>query len=306
MALGVSDWHIDVNDPVNQSVAFPGQKRIAPEQVEYVKLFAESITLEQARVPHRDSFVVINQGTRYRIQQIVNGKYAARRISEVIPTFESLKIPMSFRKLLSSAEYNSSGGLILFCGQTGSGKTSSAVATIEDRLVRHGGFCLSVEDPPEYPIRGFHGEKGYCEQMDATDIGYEEALARSLRCFPSKTNSILFFGEIRNKASAAELLRIAIDGQLVVATIHAKDIATCVQRLLTMAGSDGEGEARYLLAASLKIVIHQSLDEHSNLRLQALEVDNTTAAIINSPHSINLVDPIRRTMDKLKSSNGIV
>lgn len=294
----VSDWHIDVLDPVGQSVAFPGQIKAGIKYAEYVTELSIEIREIQTKYPHREFFIATLGEERYRIQRMMEHKYAARRINP-LPNFDKLKIPLPYQRLLGSARFNNTGGLIIFCGSTGSGKTSSAAATVEYRLNNHGGFCMTVEDPPEFVMRGFHGESGYCEQIDVTDTGFEHALSVSLRSFPAKTNSILFFGEIRNKSSAAELLRIAIDGHLVIATVHAKDIESCVQRLITLASSDGEKEARYLLASSLKLVVHQSLTD-KGLVMEALEVDNVTSSIIGGTQGINLSDAIRRTQQKLQ------
>ena len=122
MTENVSDWHIDIDDPVGQSVAFPGQKRIETEFESYVSGFSQSIAEMQTRFPERDRFLLEYQSDRYRIQKIMNGKYAARKIRG-LPSFTQLKIPKAYQQMLMQTELSKQGGLILFCGQTGSGKT---------------------------------------------------------------------------------------------------------------------------------------------------------------------------------------
>lgn len=293
-----SDWHIDIEDTIGQSVSFPGQGRVTEETKPIALELAEQIRLVIQKKPDLDKFIVNAFNIRYRVQNIMASKYAVRMVHET-PDFAKLNVNKSYVDLLCRPEYAKSGGLILISGPTGSGKTSTAVALVRERLKRQGDFALTVEDPPEFIIRGHHGENGYCEQMDASEIGYDNALSRSLRCFPSNTNSMLFFGEIRQANTAAELLRIAINGHLVITTIHAKDIVSSLQRLLTMASSDGEDEARFLLSSSLRLAVNQHL-ENGILQVKALECDQTVASIIQNNRDLNLTDAIARTMERLK------
>lgn len=300
-----TDWHIDTANPIEQSVAFPGQRKIESDEMKhFVSRLADEIKASHQAHPTRNRFAIQFDQHRFRVQHMLANKYAVRAIS-TLPSFENLNYSRPHAKKLCSDEYLKSGGLIMIVGPAGSGKTSTAVSTLRKRLEMYGGFALTVEDPPEYNIRGFHGDNGYCEQLDVTEMGFEKGLEISLRCFPSKNSSMLFFGEVRDKSAAAELLRIAVDGHLVITTLHAKDIQSAITRLLSLASNDGEDEARYLLSQSLRLVVHQQIDDGNRVKLTALEIDQTAASIIRNKNTeMNLADAIRRTQAMLASERS--
>ncbi|MFL9611137.1 ATPase, T2SS/T4P/T4SS family [Methylobacillus sp. Pita2] len=299
----VTDLHVDTVSPTEQSVLFPGQVRVQGDaMVSFVNRLADEIRAIHKANPGRNRFTVKGDIGRFRVQHMMADKYAVRVIND-LPSFDKHSFSKPHVAKLCSEDYLKTGGLIMIVGPAGSGKTSTAVSTLRKRLEMFGGFALTVEDPPEYDLRGFVGEDGYCEQLDVTEIGFEKGLEISLRSFPSKNSSMLFFGEVRSKAAAAELLRIAVDGHLVITTLHAKDIPSAITRLISMASNDGEDEARYLLAQSLKLVIHQQIDEQNIVKLEALDVDSTASSIIRNPQAeMNLTDCIRRTKQMLNAA----
>lgn len=295
----LSDWHIDVNDPTKLSVGFPGQVTPTNDDEEFLASLSKAIWDEFSNGGD-DKFSFSIEDKRYRVQHMMDKKFAVRSIGEC-PTFDALKIPLAYRKLMLSKSSSTTGGLIIICGTTGSGKTSTAASLLKETLNTTGGFSLTVEDPIEYIIRGFHGTGGYCEQMNATKLGYEAALTRSLRCFPSTGHSLLFFGEVRDKKAASELLKFAINGQVVITTMHANDIQTGIQRMISLAGEDKN--AKYLLSQSLLLVVHQKMDhsgDEKRVTMTALDVDLTVRSIIMNDESLNLGDLIKRTENKLK------
>lgn len=300
----LSDWHIDVSDPAKLSVGFPGQVTPTKDDEIFLDKLSTAI-LEEFSKNDDDKFSINVENLRYRVQHMMNKKFAVRAIGEC-PNFEVLNIPLPYRRLMLSKSSSSVGGLIIVCGTTGSGKTSTAAALLKETLNTTGGFSLTVEDPIEYIIRGFHGTGGYCEQMDATKLGYEAALTRSLRCFPSTGHSLLFFGEVRDKNAASELLKFAINGQVVITTLHSNDIPSAIQRMISLAGEDKN--ARYLLSQSLLLVIHQKMDhsgEQKKVMMTALDVDLTARSIIMNDESLNLGDLIRKTENRLKTDNPV-
>lgn len=250
-----TDWHVDVNNP-GESVIFPGPIPVPKKFAEFVRVMTAEFL--SAHKPGRRSFRLEVGGLHYRVQMIRDGRFAARTLPGKLIPLDGLRLPVEAMGMLMDPGLKTSGGLMLLSGLTGSGKTWTAAAAVAKRLQQYGGYCLAVEDPPEVPIEGFHGN-GYCEQVDVSEDGYHDRLVSAMRCFPAREQSMLFFGEVRDPASAAELLRIAVDGHLVVSTIHAKDNQAALQRLLALAQHGGEPEARALLSSSLKLCAHQSI-----------------------------------------------
>eukprot|EP01132_Coremiostelium_polycephalum_P021479 gene21479-25506_t len=135
-------------------------------------------------------------------------------------------------------------GLIFICGEMDSGKTSSAASLVKARLETWGGICVAVEDPPEPYLNGQHG-KGRCIQVPVSRRmgGYEEALILALRT----RADLLFVGEIRDSATAAQVIQASINGHLIICTGHAGLVAVVHQAL----SSGSEGTRRLTLQSLL-------------------------------------------------------
>jgi len=271
-AAAFVDWHLPVNNPLD-AVLFPGRKRVPPELHGFANALAK-IVVERERDHIRvaldnDSGFMIDVGDlRYRVQVMrENELYALRLSRKDVPELgKDVRLDPAIEGELTSEVLKKSGGLVIINGAPGSGKTWTAMSAIIKRLEMHGGYCLTIEDPPEMAAEGWHGGSGYLEQMDASKIGYKKAVANSLRCFPAGERAMMLIGEIRHGEPAAEMLRIAISGHLVFTTVHAKDHAAAFQRIVALAQDGGEPDAKELLASSLRLSINQQI---SNNRMSA-------------------------------------
>jgi Tfp pilus assembly pilus retraction ATPase PilT len=195
---------------------------------------------------------------------------ALRVLPEVTPTLKQLNMPQVCRDLLLDPQLLQ-GGLVLIPSTNGQGKTTTASATVKSRLHLYQGHCNTVEDPPECPLEGFHGQ-GRCFQIPAEadesglpGSGYAKALLDTLRFFPGLTGggTILFIGEIRDARTALEAILAAANGHLVIATIHGNSIRAALHRLSTLAQSTPDrmpaAQINMLLAETLKLVHYQTL-----------------------------------------------
>jgi twitching motility protein PilT len=302
MAAMHSDWHIDLNDPRN-AVVFPGPERLKPGLYDFADQLVDAITKEENRFLSH-SFVVECLGIRFRAQHKQQGKFALRTLKDNIWPLARLQFRQAYNDMLMNGDLKRQGGLVLISGSTGSGKSTTAATVIAARLRKFGGFCLTLEDPPEEPLQGWH-DGGYCEQVQIVNGDYRDALVRGLRCFPSKDRSMLLLGEVRNTVAASELLRIGVDGHLVFSTIHANGITEALQRLLNLAREDvGEYEARMLLANSLRLCVHQRLDNNIP-QVTMLPVTPQIASIIKDGTTMNLtdeIDAVRRRTSSLPTN----
>ena len=291
---GFTDLHLNMNHP-ERSLVFPGPRRVTDDELDTLRDFVRVVAgiVPNLRDPSA-SFLIEHNDTRFRAQLIdgLDGpRYALRVMAEIVPTLPALGFQPGQVAQLTAPDLRRRGGLVLIGGAGGAGKSTSAAAMVTALLEAYGGYCITAEDPPELPIDGFHGA-GYCEQTYL--VGHPHDYLRSiLRAFPSADNSILFFGEVLDKRAAAELLRIALDGHLVISTIHAGDLQETVQRILSLASLDGEADARVLLAKSLRMVVHQRLDA-GVLQASIMHVDDTLSATIRSGGSI--ADAARRAL----------
>ncbi len=199
----------------------------------------------------------------------------------------------SIQEILLSEELNS-GGLILLCGTNGSGKSTTSAALIKERLELHGGFCMTVEDPVEIPIEGNHGA-GICIQVQ---INNEDSFATKIReltrAYPTGQNLLLLIGEIRDGDTAAQALKSAIDGRLVITTIHSDNVESALKRLIIMASEylTLEG-AQDILANSFRVCIHQSLVS-GELKTKFLKNNQAVSNAIKSGDIYKLNSEIER------------
>lgn len=200
---------------------------------------------------------------------------ALRVLPNVTPTLKQLNMPQVCRDLLLDPQLLQ-GGLVLIPSTNGQGKTTTASATVVSRLLAFQGHCNAVEDPPECPLEGFHGQ-GRCFQIPAEPdesglpgSGYAKALLDTLRFFPGLTGggTILFIGEIRDARTALEAILAAANGHLVIATLHGNSIRAALQRLSTLAQSTPDSmpasQINMLLAETLKLVHFQTLQYQLN------------------------------------------
>lgn len=305
MLTQITDIHVDVASPAS-AVIFPNQRKVTEGALlGFVFALASAIKKQQAEHPDLKGFVatVAEFGVRFRVQQIRPGRYAARKMQLHVPSLMELQLRQPYIDHLMKPEHQQTGGLILISGLTGSGKTTTAVATLVERLKRFGGYSATLEDPPEFLIEGHIGTNGYCEQIDITGQPLTTVQEMLLRIFPAKDRSMLLYGEVRSAAAAADLLRTAINGHLVIATVHAKDVITALQRLTSMASNDGSHEAYVLLAMALKLVFHQRL-ELDIPQVTILENTQRVANLIQKGDLQMLNDDVQRAnMTTVRSVN---
>lgn len=205
----------------------------------------------------RNEFTVRDDGISYRVSMLVSISetiYVLRRFPPKVPDIHTLGIhPRHVEKLMTPGIT----GLIVVAGAFGQGKTTTASSLLTARLAKYGGVGITVEDPPEMPLEGAHGE-GICYQTWVEQGGFGQEVRKAARWAPS----IIFLGEVRDGETAAEALRASINGRLVVCTTHAGNVAMAVERIYSLAnGAAGNSEdVANLLANGLACVVHQRLE----------------------------------------------
>ena len=205
----------------------------------------------------QQDFSIDYDGVRYRVARLVEVQgtwFVLSRGVTTIPKLESLGLDAGVVQQLQSI--GRSSGLILIAGATGAGKTTTSSALLRDYLERYGDLAVTIEDPPELPLSGDYAEgKGHCFQISVEEDEWELALKAALRYRPR----YMFVGELRMPGAAFQVLRAAVSGHLVIATMHAGSIEQAIEGLVTMAAERAGGIANILVADGLAAVIHQKL-----------------------------------------------
>lgn len=121
-------------------------------------------------------------------------------------------------------------GLLLFSGPVGSGKTTTIYQLLRERMKEEPLQVITMEDPVEIIEETFL----QTEVNLRADIDYDVLIKASLRHHPD----VLLIGEIRDEITAKMVIRGALTGHLMIATIHAKNTLGVIGRLQELSVSN--------------------------------------------------------------------
>jgi MSHA biogenesis protein MshE len=158
-------------------------------------------------------------------------------------TLDKLGMPDEMMKRFREIIRRSSG-MVLVTGPTGSGKTTTLYAalaeinTIDQKII-------TVEDPVEYRLPGI----SQVQVNEKIELTFSRVLRSALRQDPD----VILVGEMRDAETAQIGLRAAMTGHLVFSTLHTRDAAGTLFRLVDM------GTPRFMVASSVQVVIAQRL-----------------------------------------------
>jgi len=310
-ATSYRDWHVDQGNP-DKSVVFRPQvgeettpfsiPSKVPDQLQPVLTrILECLAELQAEADAKSFKLEVDGKLVFRGERIRAGRYALRLSPKSVLGVNECRLGPEATAMLLDEGFRNTGGLILIAGDTGAGKTTTAFATVKDRLARFGGYCLTVEAPIERDIEGFHGDEGYCEQVDATETGFKYEVASAMRKFPAETRSMFLFGEVLDEEAAAELARLIGRGHLVITTIHASNMTQAIEMLIAFAERGGETYARRLIGQNLRAVIHQRLQNQRPV-VDCFRVTSAASKIIADP-TANL-STLATEIDNQKRNSG--
>jgi len=218
-------------------------------------------------------YTVLFDGRRYRAHRKMTEsgpEVNLRHIPLQCPTLSDLKFPPMWAGIFASKSLLA-GGLVIFAAEAGQGKTTAASAMVRSRSEKFGGYGQTVENPAELPLEGAYG-KGVVRQTSVNwdapferDRGWAGAMRGALRSFPTTRGNMLFVGEVRDAETAAELIQAAVNGLLVITTLHALSPQAAIYRLISLADRKLDGQAGELLASALRLVVHQQLSLASDV-----------------------------------------
>jgi general secretion pathway protein E len=138
----------------------------------------------------------------------------------------------------------SPSGLILVTGPTGSGKTTTLYSTLR-YLSGPEINITTIEDPIEMV------DARLCQVQVNPQINI--TFASALRSILRQDPDIIMVGEIRDTETAQMAVQSALTGHLVFSTVHTRDSAGAVTRLLDL------GVERFLLSSVLRGILAQRL-----------------------------------------------
>jgi twitching motility protein PilU len=172
-----------------------------------------------------------------------------RCIPFVIPTLESLKVPMVLGDLVLEKR-----GLILMVGATGTGKSTTLAAMLEQRNQQMTGHILTIEDPIEFL---FTNKKSVVNQREVgrDTNSLQIALKNALRQAPD----VIMIGEIRDRETMTSAISYSLSGHLVLATMHANNSYHALGRILSFYTPEARPALLSDLASGLRAIVCQRL-----------------------------------------------
>lgn len=137
-------------------------------------------------------------------------------------------------------------GLLLFSGPVGSGKTTTIYQLLRERMAHDTMQVITMEDPVEIYEEQFL----QTEVNERAGITYDALIKASLRHHPD----ILMIGEIRDSQTARMVIRGALTGHLMIATIHAKNVRGVIARLQELGVTDEQLRQTLIGVVSQRLV----------------------------------------------------
>jgi type IV pilus assembly protein PilB len=224
-------------------------RSMAPALVSRIKIMA-SMDIAERRVPQDGRLAVIVDGRRVDVRvatlPLVRGEGVVMRILDsgiVVRELESLGI-REFERERFEAAISRPHGAVLVTGPTGSGKSTTLYAAL-GRINLGERSILTIEDPVESPIDGI-------KQMQVSPkagVTFASGLRSMLRADPD----VIMVGEVRDKETAVIAVQAALTGHLVLSTLHTRDAASALTRMIDM------GIESFMVAAAVDCVVAQRL-----------------------------------------------
>ena len=281
--LEASDIHLKVGHPpivrVNGKLSSMREPEIKCEHVViFAKQILKNIHLDRLERNFQvDTSYQTVDGTRLRIniyKTLIGYELAGRFISDKVPTFESLRLPISVMQRVSTLE----NGLVILTGPTGSGKSSTLASMINYINVLSQKHIICIEDPVEY----LHTSKlSYISQREVLrDVSsFPSGIRATLREDPD----VILIGELRDEESVETAITLAGTGHLVLTTLHAPTCTSAVEQLMDFFSAEHQEHIRKQIAFNLKAIVSQRLlrRKTGGGRIPACEIMINTPAVKN-------------------------
>jgi type IV pilus assembly protein PilB len=217
--------------------------------VSRIKIMA-NLDISERRVSQDGRLAVTLDGRRIDIRVVslplVKGEGVVLRILDagaVARELDSLGIDARDRGRFEAA-LSKPHGAILVTGPTGSGKSTTVYSALE--LLNNGQrSIITIEDPVEAQLAGVD----QIQVAPKPGVTFANALRSMLRADPD----VIMVGEIRDRETAEISMQAALTGHLVLSTLHTRDAASAVTRLIDMRIEP------FMLAGAIDCVVAQRL-----------------------------------------------
>jgi len=281
----------------------PNPTKIALEMVQGLKDACQEIYEETGKL----EFSVEFENIRFRaslISTIKENVFVCRRMPDRVVHLSKLRIYDGYTQLFLQPDLT---GLVVIAGEFGHGKTWTASGLVAERLAMFGGVAVTLEDPTEMPLNGEHG-LGICYQTEVENNEFGQGMHRAARWAPD----IIYVSELRDSITVIEALRAAINGKLVITTLHADRPESAIERIFNFAnsGSGNANDIASLMSNAFSLIVHQKLTKVGDdvvPRLVPLsfvgEDSHSIKSLVKDRKWSQLTSEINRQVSRLRQSS---
>ncbi len=253
-----SDIHFTVGRPpilrVRGELINFGTEHLTPGDVQEISDFMMSEAQKEIfeKVGEVDFSWSEPQLNRYRVnvyRQRGSCTIAMRRISNVIPKFEDIGLPDTFKDLSMKPR-----GLVLVTGPTGAGKTTTLASMIGHINENKRCHVLTIEEPIEY----LHSHN--LSIVNQREVGSDtSSFAAALRSALREDPDVILVGEMRDFETISTAITAAETGHFVMSTLHTTTAAQTVDRIIDTYPPYQQDQIRNQLSSVLEGIICQQL-----------------------------------------------
>lgn len=227
--------------------------------------------------------------TRFRgnaFRQRTTYSLVLRKLKNKAPKLSSLNLPDTVREIVDLKK-----GLVLVTGVVNSGKTTTINAILNEMTENYSKHIVTLEDPIEYFIP--HGNS----IVNQREIGVDTRSFKSgIRAALREGIDVIMVGEMRDTETIQAALTAAETGHVVISTLHTRDCAGTITRIVDSMPESIQDEIRLQLSLSLSYIISQQLlpskaDVHE--KVVACELFKNTIAFANliRDNKIQMIKP---------------
>ncbi len=308
LSEGASDIHLTEQEHpvlrINGALLFlkeyPAMDTVAMEEVVNTFVLSEPGRAKYFRERYFDSSFEA-EGSRFRAHfYYQRGRMACalRSIPMMIPKFEELNLPAVVRTFA-----HLKNGLVLVTGTTGSGKSTTLASMINDINNTQNRHIITVEDPIEFQYKN---NRCIINQKEVgSDVAsFSEAVRSAMREDPD----IILVGEMRDLDTIGNALTMAETGHLVFGTLHTKNSAETIDRVIDVFPPEQQQQVRVQLSTTLRGVVGQTLVR--NLKggraplCEVMVVTDAIKAVIKDKNNPGGVSAINDTIMTNYKKNG--
>jgi len=198
---------------------------------------------------------------------------SVKLIPLAIATLEELDLP---RALGDVTGYRT--GMVLVTGPAGCGKSSTLAALVDMVNRSRDEHVVTIEDPIEFVFA-----PDRCNVTQRQVGPHTRSFAAALRAALREDPDVILVSELRDRDSIRTAIVAAETGHLVLGTLHTRDAASTVHRLLDVFPAEEQDQVRTMVAASLRTVVSQRLLPRAGggRRVVAYEILHVTPAVAN-------------------------